>query len=217
MTNSKARYLSRAMRCACVFAALATLSCGSTPDKVAPESTGVESRPLRAPTSEPQSRPEAPQQTPGAASPAQSPEAASTTQSTEAPAQQPIEAASTKQSPDAPSMKQSLDATPAKRSPEAVTATQPSAAAAQNQAPDAAKPSKGIAFSKKRSDALSAAARGQELDRIVAVVNDEVLTQFELNDRINLIVQQLNKQGTAVPEREAESSVSKISYGRADQ
>jgi len=37
------------------------------------------------------------------------------------------------------------------------------------------------------------------LDRIVAVVNDDVITQYELNDHIQLIVSQLKKQGTPLP------------------
>lgn len=42
----------------------------------------------------------------------------------------------------------------------------------------------------------------QLVDRIVAVVNNEVITQFELNDRIRIIVQQLRKQGTPLPPQE---------------
>lgn len=37
------------------------------------------------------------------------------------------------------------------------------------------------------------------LDRIVAVVNDDVITQYDLNDNIKLVVNQLNKQGTPLP------------------
>jgi peptidyl-prolyl cis-trans isomerase SurA len=40
------------------------------------------------------------------------------------------------------------------------------------------------------------------LDRIVAVVNSEVLTQYELNERMQIVVQQLKKQGTPLPPRE---------------
>ncbi|HUL42471.1 MAG TPA: peptidylprolyl isomerase [Burkholderiales bacterium] len=39
------------------------------------------------------------------------------------------------------------------------------------------------------------------LDRIVAVVNDDVITQYELDDHINLVVNQLKKQGTPLPPR----------------
>ena len=37
------------------------------------------------------------------------------------------------------------------------------------------------------------------LDHIVAIVNDDVITQYELNDHIKLVVNQLNKQGTPLP------------------
>lgn len=40
------------------------------------------------------------------------------------------------------------------------------------------------------------------LDRVVAVVNTEVLTQFELNERMQIVIQQLKKQGTPLPPRE---------------
>lgn len=38
-----------------------------------------------------------------------------------------------------------------------------------------------------------------QLDRIVAVVNDEVITQFELDDRMGRVVRQLQQQGTPLP------------------
>ncbi|MDD5330703.1 MAG: peptidylprolyl isomerase [Sulfuricella sp.] len=44
-----------------------------------------------------------------------------------------------------------------------------------------------------------AAPRVQLVDRIVAVVNTEVITQFELDERLRLVAQQLRKQGTALP------------------
>jgi peptidyl-prolyl cis-trans isomerase SurA len=37
------------------------------------------------------------------------------------------------------------------------------------------------------------------LDRIIAVVNDDVITRYELNDHIKTVVNQLNKQGTPLP------------------
>jgi peptidyl-prolyl cis-trans isomerase SurA len=40
------------------------------------------------------------------------------------------------------------------------------------------------------------------LDRIIAVVNDEVITQLELNNRLNIVLQQLRKQGTELPARQ---------------
>ena len=39
-------------------------------------------------------------------------------------------------------------------------------------------------------------------DRIVAVVNDEVITQVELNERLELALSQLRRQGTSLPPRE---------------
>jgi peptidyl-prolyl cis-trans isomerase SurA len=40
------------------------------------------------------------------------------------------------------------------------------------------------------------------LDRIVAVINDEVVTRVDLNERLQLAVKQLKSQGTAPPPRE---------------
>ena len=40
------------------------------------------------------------------------------------------------------------------------------------------------------------------LDRIVAVVNDEVITRHELEDRMKVAVRQLNQQGTPLPPQE---------------
>ena len=37
------------------------------------------------------------------------------------------------------------------------------------------------------------------VDRIVAVVNDEVITQNDLNERIGLVVSQLSRQGGQLP------------------
>ena len=42
----------------------------------------------------------------------------------------------------------------------------------------------------------------QLVGRIVAVVNNEVITQFELNDRMRIVVQQLQKRGTPLPPQE---------------
>lgn len=49
--------------------------------------------------------------------------------------------------------------------------------------------------------AAPAAEESPLVDRIVAVVNNDVITQSELNDRTNLIATQLSKQGMALPER----------------
>ncbi|SDI65136.1 peptidylprolyl isomerase [Propionivibrio dicarboxylicus] len=47
------------------------------------------------------------------------------------------------------------------------------------------------------------AGRGvQAADRIVAVVNDEVVTYVELNDRLELALSQLRRQGTRLPPRD---------------
>ena len=40
------------------------------------------------------------------------------------------------------------------------------------------------------------------LDRIVAIVNDDVITEYELKDHINLVANQLKKQGTPLPPQE---------------
>ena len=42
-------------------------------------------------------------------------------------------------------------------------------------------------------------ARVETLDRIVAVVNDEVITKYEMEEQKRLVVAQLNRQGTALP------------------
>ncbi|MHB1620019.1 MAG: peptidylprolyl isomerase [Sulfuricella sp.] len=52
------------------------------------------------------------------------------------------------------------------------------------------------------NDPARPSAPAQLLDRIVAVVNNEVITQFELNDRMQIVMQQLKKRGTPLPPRE---------------
>jgi len=47
-----------------------------------------------------------------------------------------------------------------------------------------------------------APSRVQPVDRIVAVVNDEVITQNELNDRVALVSHQLQRQGGQLPSSE---------------
>jgi len=42
----------------------------------------------------------------------------------------------------------------------------------------------------------------EALDRIVAVVNDEAITQFELDDRISMVTRQLQQQGTPLPPKD---------------
>jgi peptidyl-prolyl cis-trans isomerase SurA len=48
----------------------------------------------------------------------------------------------------------------------------------------------------------SASVRVALVDRIVAVVNKEVVTQFELQERVNRIMKQLQQRGTALPARD---------------
>ena len=40
------------------------------------------------------------------------------------------------------------------------------------------------------------------MDRIVAVVNDDVVTYVELNNRLDMAVSQLRRQGTRLPPRD---------------
>lgn len=48
---------------------------------------------------------------------------------------------------------------------------------------------------------LSTAARAVTIDRIVAVVNDEVITYAELSQRTDILLGQLKRQGTSAPPR----------------
>jgi peptidyl-prolyl cis-trans isomerase SurA len=50
--------------------------------------------------------------------------------------------------------------------------------------------------------AAQAAPQAQELDRIIAVVNDEVITQYELRSRLIAVEKQLRSQGTQLPPRD---------------
>jgi len=50
--------------------------------------------------------------------------------------------------------------------------------------------------------ASQAAPQVQELDRIIAVVNDEVITQYELRSRLITVEKQLRSQGTQLPPRD---------------
>lgn len=52
------------------------------------------------------------------------------------------------------------------------------------------------------NDPARPSAPVQLVGRIVAVVNNEVITQFELDDRMRIVMQQLQKQGTPLPPRE---------------
>ncbi|HFE32172.1 MAG TPA: molecular chaperone SurA, partial [Gammaproteobacteria bacterium] len=42
-------------------------------------------------------------------------------------------------------------------------------------------------------------ANGELLDRVVAIVNDDVITELELNDELALIKGQLRAQNTRIP------------------
>ena len=53
-----------------------------------------------------------------------------------------------------------------------------------------------------KPDQAQTAPGAQLVDRIVAVVNTEVITQFDLNDRMHIVLQQLKKRGTPLPPRE---------------
>jgi peptidyl-prolyl cis-trans isomerase SurA len=77
------------------------------------------------------------------------------------------------------------------------------AAAAQRPAPSpapAATPSS-TAASSTAAGSAAAATRGKvvTLDRIVAVVNDEVITQYEMEEQKRLVITQLKRQGTELP------------------
>jgi peptidyl-prolyl cis-trans isomerase SurA len=52
------------------------------------------------------------------------------------------------------------------------------------------------------NDPARPSAPVQLVGRIVAVVNNEVITQFELNDRMRIVMQQLQKRGTTLPPQE---------------
>lgn len=84
-----------------------------------------------------------------------------------------------------------------------------SGAFAQSPIPRTAQPAKPAAFGSpvaadafKLDTRLTAPSRTGgiiPLDRIIAVVNNEVITLNDLNDRVNSVVKQLQKQGTTLP------------------
>ena len=57
----------------------------------------------------------------------------------------------------------------------------------------------GLALSAQPVAAQAAAARVQLVDRVVAVVNDEVITRYELNEQKRAVAAQLKRQGVALP------------------
>jgi peptidyl-prolyl cis-trans isomerase SurA len=74
------------------------------------------------------------------------------------------------------------------------------AAIAQAQAPAAPAPPPAPKLDQRLSTAPS---RIVSVDRIVAVVNDEVVTQNDLNERVGLVANQLRKGGAQVPPQDA--------------
>ena len=57
----------------------------------------------------------------------------------------------------------------------------------------------GLALSAQHVAAQASAARVQLVDRVVAVVNDEVITRYELNEQKRAVAAQLKRQGVALP------------------
>ena len=65
-----------------------------------------------------------------------------------------------------------------------------------------AAPEKGAQVSQSPSPEASPAVRPVEVDRIVAIVNNEVITTLELRERVQQAVHQLTRQGTPLPPAE---------------
>src|SRR5881628_1632424 len=59
----------------------------------------------------------------------------------------------------------------------------------------------GAAFAQSPRQEPAAPARVDLIDRIVAVVNKEVITQYELAERMNRALKDLQRRGTSLPER----------------
>ena len=51
------------------------------------------------------------------------------------------------------------------------------------------------------AQSLPGRARIQLVDRIIAVVNQEVITQFELSERMQRVTRELQQRNTPLPER----------------
>jgi peptidyl-prolyl cis-trans isomerase SurA len=58
------------------------------------------------------------------------------------------------------------------------------------------------AFAQGTAPAAPAPAKTELVDRIVAVVNSEVITQFELSERVGRVLKELAQRGTPLPARE---------------
>jgi peptidyl-prolyl cis-trans isomerase SurA len=59
----------------------------------------------------------------------------------------------------------------------------------------------GAAFAQSARPEQTALARTELIDRIVAVVNKEVITQYELAERMNRVRKELERRGTSLPDR----------------
>src|SRR5258707_6398444 len=59
----------------------------------------------------------------------------------------------------------------------------------------------GAAFAQGARQEQAAPARVELIDRIVAVVNKEVITQYELTERMNRVQKELQRRGTSLPDR----------------
>src|SRR6058998_1030784 len=59
----------------------------------------------------------------------------------------------------------------------------------------------GAAFAQSPRQEPAAPARVDLIDRIVAVVNKEVITQYELAERMNRVQRELQRRGTSLPAR----------------
>src|SRR6267378_4463336 len=59
----------------------------------------------------------------------------------------------------------------------------------------------GAAFAQSPRQEQAAPARVDLIDRIVAVVNKEVITQYELAERMNRVQRELQRRGTSLPDR----------------
>ncbi len=59
----------------------------------------------------------------------------------------------------------------------------------------------GAAFAQSARPEQAAAARIDLIDRIVAVVNKEVITQYDLAERMNRVQKELQRRGTSLPDR----------------
>jgi peptidyl-prolyl cis-trans isomerase SurA len=56
-----------------------------------------------------------------------------------------------------------------------------------------------LAFTCAQAQPARAPVRAQQLDRVVAIVNDEAITQYELDDAKRIVVEQLKKQNVTQP------------------